>query len=265
MDGAWQSQDRARNPVWSYCVPMSTRLGGVVFDAREPGLLARFWADGLGWMVAAEEPSGVVVEPQPHSSPGLPMTFVPVTEVKRYKNRLHLDLVSSTPGHQAHTVAKLARLGARPVDVGQRDAPWIVLADPEGNEFCVLEPREVYQDTGVVAAIVVEAVDPAVLATFWSEAIGWPITDRGDRFASLRSATGQGPYLEFLPSVEPKRVKNRTHLHLVPEPADDRRSEVERLLELGASEVDIGQGDVSWSVLADPAGNEFCVLEPRTA
>ncbi|MGH8827776.1 MAG: VOC family protein, partial [Jiangellaceae bacterium] len=138
------------------------------------------------------------------------------------------------------------------------------LADPEGNEFCVLEPREVYQHTGAVAAIVVESADPAALATFWSAAIGWPIVDRGDRFASLRSTTGRGPYLEFLPSVEPKRGKNRIHLDVAPQPADDHLSEVERLLALGARRVDIGQGDVSWIVLADPQGNEFCVLQPRT-
>ncbi|MGH8829187.1 MAG: VOC family protein, partial [Jiangellaceae bacterium] len=116
---------------------MSTRLDGVVVDAREPSLVARFWADGLGWSVTAEEPGEVVVAPQPESPSGLPLIFVAVAEPKRHKNRLHLDLASSTPGHQAHTVAKLARLGARPVDIGQGDVPWIVLADPEGNEFCV--------------------------------------------------------------------------------------------------------------------------------
>ena len=85
-----------------------------------------------------------------------------------------------------------------------------------------------------------------------------------DDYAALRSAKGVGPYLEFLRTPDVKTVKNRVHLDLRPYPGDDQAAEVARLRALGATDVNVGQGaDVSWTVLADPEGNEFCVLAPR--
>jgi hypothetical protein len=81
--------------------------------------------------------------------------------------------------------------------------------------------------------------------------------------AGLRSTKGVGPYLEFLRTPDVKTVKNRVHLDLRPYPGDDQAAEVARLRALGATDIDVGQGDVSWTVLADPEGNEFCVLTPR--
>jgi glyoxalase superfamily protein len=72
---------------------------------------------------------------------GVPLVFVPVADPKVGKNRVHLDLRSATADDQAAQVARLTGLGARPADIGQGDVPWVVLADPEGNEFCVLSPR----------------------------------------------------------------------------------------------------------------------------
>jgi len=80
--------------------------------------------------------------------------------------------------------------------------------------------------------------------------------------AVLRSAKGIGPYLEFLRTPGVKTVWNRVHLDLKPYPGDDQAAEVARLEALGATGVDVGQGDASWTVLADPEGNEFCVLTP---
>jgi len=147
--------------------------------------------------------------------------------------------------------------------VGQRDVPWTVLADPEGNEFCVLEPRPVYLDTGPIAAVVVHCSDPRALARFWDGAMDWTLHQVNDDFASLRSAKGVGPYLEFIRVPGEKTVKNRIHLDLRPYPGDDQAAEVARLQALGATPADVGQGDdVPWTVLADPEGNEFCVLTP---
>jgi catechol 2,3-dioxygenase-like lactoylglutathione lyase family enzyme len=123
---------------------MPTRLVHLVVDSADPARLARFWAAALGWEVAAEEPDEVVVWPSGFSYPdpaALPLVFVPVPEAKTGKNRVHLDLATESAGHQAAEVQRLLGLGAVRADIGQHDVPWEVMADPEGNEFCVPTPR----------------------------------------------------------------------------------------------------------------------------
>jgi len=123
---------------------MSTRLVHLVIDANDPARLARFWSGALGWVMAAEETGEVDVWPAGYDYPdpvALPLVFVPVAEPKKVKDRIHLDLATRSPEHQAEVVRRVRDLGATPVDIGQGDVPWVVLADPEGNEFCVLRPR----------------------------------------------------------------------------------------------------------------------------
>jgi len=245
---------------------MPTRLVEMAVDSADPSAQARFWAAALGWEVTDDEPDEAGIAPAGFDYPSpsaLPLVFARVPEPKTVKNRVHLDLASVSPEDQAEQVRRLKDLGAADLDIGQGDVPWVVLADPEGNEFCVLEPRQVYRDTGPVAAVVVDSADPAALARFWSEAAGWPVTGSGPDFASLRSPDGIGPYLEFLHVPDPKTVKNRVHLDFSPYPGDDHLAEVKRLQDLGAAPADVGQHDVPWVVLADPEGNEFCVLTPR--
>jgi predicted enzyme related to lactoylglutathione lyase len=251
---------------------VATRLVHLVIDAADPPGLARFWSAALGWEVGAEEPGEVVVWPRGYDYPdprALPLVFVPVPEPKAGKNRGHIDLASTSVAHQAAQVDRLLGLGATRADIGQGEVPWVVLADPEGNEFCVLDPRPGYAGTGPVAAVVADCADPVSLARFWSEAAGWIVHERGEAFASLRSPFGVGPYLELLrvPGVKAvkavKAVKNRIHLDVRPYPGGDQRAEVERLREHGARPADVGQGEVPWVVLSDPEGSEFCVLTPR--
>ncbi len=245
---------------------MATRLVHMVIDAQDPSSLAAFWAGALGWEVGLDGPDEAEVLPAGFDYPGpgaVPLVFIPVPEPKAGKNRIHLDLASQTAAHQAEIVARVRDLGAEPADVGQGDVPWVVLADPEGNEFCVLEPRPVYLDTGPVAAVVVDSAVPAGLADFWIQAGGWHLVEGDSGIVALRSPQGTGPYLEFLPSSDPQRGKNRVHLDVAPLAGEDQAAAVESLLRAGAVRADIGQGDVSWVVLADPEGNEFCVLSPR--
>jgi hypothetical protein len=101
------------------------------------------------------------------------------------------------------------------------------------------------------------------MARFWDEAMDWTLHQVTGDHAVLRSAMGVGPYLQFLRTPGIKTVKNRVHLDLRPYPGDDQAAEAARLRALGATDVDLGQGDVPWTVLADPEGNEFCVLTPR--
>lgn len=117
---------------------VSVRWYSVVVDSRNPSTLARFWADVLGYRIVFEEPDEVVLARDEDSYPTL--VFVPVPESKTVKNRLHIDLA---PDDRDAAVERIKQLGARPVDVGQGpDVSWVVLADPEGNEFCVLSARQ---------------------------------------------------------------------------------------------------------------------------
>ena len=105
--------------------------------------------------------------------------------------------------------------------------------------------------------------DPFAVAGFWRLATGWVPANSVDGGVSLRSPAGVGPYLELLPSADPKTAKNRVHQDVAPVKGDDHAAAVAALREAGARQADVGQGEVSWTVLADPEGSEFCVLSPR--
>ena len=125
---------------------MDVRIQCVCVDTTDPGRLAGFWEAALGWRRTSDTDDEVVLEP-PEGSPqdgvAPDLLFLRVPEHKVVKNRLHLDL---RPADQAAEVARLESLGARRADVGQgSEVSWVVLADPDGNEFCVLREREGYE------------------------------------------------------------------------------------------------------------------------
>ena len=126
---------------------MASKFTELGIDCADPDGLARFWCSALGYEVRDEEDGFVTIGspqvPEGRSRPGpVPPTlaFARVPEGKSVKNRLHLDL-SPTDRDQAEEVRRLLDLGARLADVGQGDQSWVVMADPEGNEFCVLAGR----------------------------------------------------------------------------------------------------------------------------
>ncbi|MFD5625760.1 VOC family protein [Streptomyces sp. NPDC127072] len=108
--------------------------------------------------------------------------------------------------------------------------------------------------------VIVHSADPAALGQWWAEALGWVVVHSSEVEFAICAAPDRLPGLEFVRLDEPKKAKSRLHLDFVP---DDQDAEVARLVALGAQRVDIGQGDQSWVVLADPEGNEFCVLGRR--
>ncbi|WP_406072137.1 VOC family protein [Micromonospora sp. NBC_01638] len=116
---------------------MTSVWESLTVDAHDPARLARWWAEALGYQVVTEKPDEVEIRQSADRLPGL--VFVPVTDGKERKNRLHLDL---RPANLEAEVERLVDMGARHVDIGQGDVDWTVLADPEGNEFCVLHARE---------------------------------------------------------------------------------------------------------------------------
>ncbi|GLY28722.1 VOC family protein [Kineosporia sp. NBRC 101731] len=240
---------------------MPTRLTDLVIDCPDPVSLAAWWSEALEWRVTNSSDYEANVEPL-EGEPGIELTFVPVTDSKTGWNRVHLDLASRDAAHQAQIVARLESLGATRLDVAD-ERPWVVLADPAGNEFCVLEHRDEYDGRGPVAAIVMKVPDVKVAGAFWQAAAAGELEITDDVVASLELTT-PGPVLEFIRENEPKVVKNRIHLDLRPYAPDDQSAEVGRLIDLGARRVDVGQSaDVTWTVLTGPDGNEFCVLSPR--
>lgn len=111
--------------------------------------------------------------------------------------------------------------------------------------------------------IVIDAHDLPRLAEFWSAVLGWPILSEREREIVIGPSVDGSIGICLMPSPDAKVTKNRVHLDLTTE-AEDREAEIERCLALGATRVDVGQtGDVSWVVLADPEGNEFCVVRPK--
>ena len=243
---------------------MTVRLWSVVFDANDPVALGRFWADALGW--AFSQGKGERGRGRYSSAVGGKGTlrrleFVAAPNEKSSPNWMHFDLGSQSLDHQGAMVARFIQLGARAIDIGQGpDADHVVLADPEGNELCVLEPGNSFvDDRGLLGSLTCNG-SPAV-GYFWSEAVGWPLVWDQDDETAIRSPEG-GQFFTFGPPVGPKMAKNRLHVDVAPPTDGDQQAEVDRLLSLGATRVDIGQGDVAWVVLADPDGNEFCVLPP---
>jgi predicted enzyme related to lactoylglutathione lyase len=121
-------------------VGMPIRLHHIVIDAYDLPRLARFWTQALGWEILSEREREIVIGTDEHAPVGI--CFMPAADPKTVKNRVHLDLTSSAADRHQE-IDRLLALGARRVDIGQTGAEsWIVLADPEGNEFCVVRPKE---------------------------------------------------------------------------------------------------------------------------
>jgi len=115
---------------------MSLEWEQVVVASRHPVALGRWWSEALGWVIVNDDPVVFEIQPEPDRLPGI--LFLAADDAKQGQNRLHIDL---RPDDQSTEVERLIGLGASRVDVGQGEVPWVVLADPEGNEFCVLGAR----------------------------------------------------------------------------------------------------------------------------
>jgi predicted enzyme related to lactoylglutathione lyase len=239
---------------------MTAQLVALCFDAHDPPRLARFWGDLLGWARADDDIALV-----PSDDTGFRIRFLPTTVPKTQQNPMHLELTSASLDAQQQTVARALSLGAHHIDVGQLpEEGHVVLADPEGNELCVIEPgNQFLADCGFVGALSCDGSQE--VGYFWSEALSWPLVWDQDEETAIRSPLG-GPKITWGgPPLTPKIGKSRQHFDLAPPLDGDQRKEVDRLISLGATRVDIGQGEVPWVVMADPDGHEFCVLPPAAA
>ena len=240
---------------------MTSHLFALCFDANDPLRLAHFWAGVLGREMADDIHDDVALLPSDDT--GFRIRFLSTQEQKVGPNQMHFDLTSASLEDLQQTVARSLRLGAQHIDLGQRvEESHVVLADPEGNEFCVIEPGNNFlADCGFIGALSSDGSQG--VGYFWSEALGWPLVWDQDQATAIRSPHG-GPKITWGgPPVRPRTGKNRLHFDLAPPVHGDPQAEVDRLVSLGATRIDIGQGQVGSVVMADPDGNEFCVVPPR--
>ncbi len=233
---------------------MGCDLVALCWAARDPAGLAGFWGGLLGWD-AVERPVGV--ELLPTDDTGFALRFLPTAEPKVLQNLMHFDLTSSSWQAQEATVSRVLELGGRHLDIGQGpEDEHVVMADPEGNELCVIEPGNNFlADCGFIGAV--SSDGPQAVGRFWSAALGWPLVWDQDQETAIRSPAG-GPKITWGgPPLMPRPPVTRQHYDLVPAPGADATSETQRLVGLGAR---VLRREDDRVVLADPDGNDFCLL-----
>lgn len=207
---------------------MATRLSAVVIRASDAKSLSEFWTEVLG----AEAVAG---------AGGVALRFVDAPEPKRGKNRVHLDLKSGP-----EQLDRLLEAGAVRADIGQGEVAWEVLADPEGNEFC-LQPG---LDEGIRwTAICQDAADAPAQAAFWAAAGGLSVVRQGDWGVAMGAGEGTGPLLVMGPPQAPRQEPNRLRLAVAPHQGSDTAVEASRLVLAGARR--------EGGAFLDPEGNEF--------
>lgn len=258
---------------------MSSHLHAVTIDARDPEALGTFWAGMLGREARADTQGGVTLPPPAGTdeSIGYQVRFVPSDAERVDESRTHFDLTSDTDEQMQETIQRALRLGGRLIDVGQLpEEGHEVLADPEGNEFCVIPAGNNFlSDTDVIGAI--NRDGSQAVGYFWSKALNWPLVWDEDEETAIQAPSGGSKMSWGGPPVAPKTVPARIRLELVTDgaDADAHDAEVARLITLGASRlapgarVDVGSGpgnsgDAGGTVLVDPDGNEFSLLPARS-
>lgn len=244
---------------------MTCRLVAVNFDSADPLRLARFWGDLLGWKLAAGPPDGAAL--MPGDDAGFGFQFRLAQEPKSGRNERHFHLTSASARDQQRTVAKALRLGARHVNVGQRpEEGHIVLADPEGNEFCVIGPGNRYlAGCGFMAEVT--CAGSRQTGFFWGEALKWPLVWYQGLQTAIQSPQG-GPKVSWDGERMPPAWQNRHRFVLAPPGDGDQHEEASRLVALGATHLRHSQAEASVMVMADPDGREFYLLtayQPRPA
>jgi predicted enzyme related to lactoylglutathione lyase len=240
---------------------MPLGLVALCVDAADPLALAGFWAEALGWEIGDETHGRVRLVPTDVTS--FRMDFRPVATPKLGPNRHHLDLTTTSLDDQRDTAARLVELGGHHIDVGQRpDEGHVVLADPEGNELCLIEPTNRFL-AGCPRMGAISCDGSMAVGYFWSAALGWPLVWDQDEETAIQAPDGTGPKITWGgPPVNPKLGQNRFHFEVAPLDGAEPPAEVARLVGLGATRVDPVRHDPDVIVLLDPDGNELSVARP---
>ncbi len=237
---------------------MASQLFAICFNASRPSDLARFWSGVLGWdVVDGPDDDAELLPPHPDDPATFRIRFLLSHEPKTGQNRAHFDLTSASAEEQRRTVARALECGGRHIDVGQLpEEGHVVLADPDGNEFCVIEAGNKFlADTGFIGALACDGTQD--VGYFWSAALGWPLVWDQDQETAIQSPDGGTKITWGGPPVATKMGTNRLLLELALPAEADGEAEVDRLLALGATRTNIGADDGSRVMLLDPDGNEF--------
>lgn len=232
---------------------MDSRLDAVVMHAEDPPRVGRFWAELLnrGFDTSA------YVDVVPDDATGFRLRFLPTQEPRSGLNKVHLHVTSASAADQRETISRALALGGRHLDVGQLpEEEHVVLADPEGNEFCVIEPDNSFlAGCGFLGELACDG--SAAVGRFWSAALDWPLVWDQDQETAIQSPYGGTKIAWGGPPARPPKNRGGLHFDLAPPADGDLQAEVDRLVSLGATLV--GR-DSPWTVLADPDGNEFRLL-----
>jgi predicted enzyme related to lactoylglutathione lyase len=222
---------------------VAARLHALTVLASEPEVLASFWGDLLAW-----ERSGL--ELLPDAAAPMRLSFARADLPRARLNQMHLHLTSWSASQEA-VVARVLELGGSHLDVGQLpEELHVVLADPEGNEFCVIEETNDWlAGTGFLGEVAADGTRQ--VGVFWAAALDWPLVHDQDGETAIQPPEGGMKIAWGGPPLNERAARNRMHFVLA---ADDPEAEVERLVALGASVVARSDGSVE---LADPDGNEF--------
>jgi len=231
---------------------MPLQLLAVTLDAHEPARVAQFWAGLLRREILDD--AGSVFLPGDDRQVGL--RFVPSLAEKMGPNRMHLHLTSASPRDQQQIVATALGFGARHLDVGQSpEEGHVVLADPGGNEFCVIGPGSSFlAGCGFLGEVACDGT--RAVGLFWSEALGWPLVWDRDQETAIQSPHGGTKVAWGGPPVAPHVQRNRQRFDLALA-GGDLDGEVDRLVSLGATRLEGSEhGTIA---LVDPDSNEFRV------
>ena len=232
---------------------MSSRLVAVTFDARDPDRVAEFWAHMLGRDVVGTNGGALL----PGVGGQLGVGFAPSRAARVGPNRMHLHVTTRDEEDLRETVDRALRLGARHLDVGQLpDEPHVVLADPGGNEFCVIPPDNTFlAGCGVLGELACGG--SREVGAFWSDALGWPLVWDHDGETAVQSPEGGTKVAWGGPPVASHTATTKQRFDLVPTDGDPEQ-EAERLVTLGATRLPTrDDGTIS---MADPDGNEFRLM-----
>ncbi|MFF6910809.1 VOC family protein [Streptomyces sp. NPDC012389] len=237
---------------------MTGQLFAICFRANRPSELARFWSGVLGWEAAGGQGEDAALLPP--DGAGFRIRFLPGQEPKTGRNRAHFDLTSASPEDQERTVARALEHGGSHIDVGQLpEDGHVVLADPDGNEFCVIEAGNTFlADTGFIGVLACDGTQE--VGYFWSAALHWPLVWDQDEETAIQSPDGGAKITWGGPPVAPKAGPNRLSFELALPSGTDREAEVARLVSLDATRPDDGDG--GRVLMLDPDGNEFFVRRP---
>jgi hypothetical protein len=229
----------------------------LVVAATDPATVGRFWGAALGAATVLERPETHQVRLGIADDAVLDLCVDRVRTEPEEPLRLHLDLAGGA--QQDEVVQRLLGLGAAHLDIGQGDVPWVVLADPGGMPFCVMEHRDAYAGSGPLAALPLDSADPDRDVALWAWLTGWqPVA--GVAPHSLRHPSGRGPLLELCPELVPAAGRNRVHPDFRLERDDDPDEVALGILARGGRELPPEPGLVRRQVFVDGSGNQFCVL-----